>query len=91
MKLHLDWRAVYLKNLDEWDVDASELSGPPTNDGSCRFSVVEELDEKQAHLIAAAPNMLEILKGLRCGQTITDSQWHEIQEVIAKAEKKEVE
>lgn len=54
------WRAVYFEEHDFWDVDASYLGGKSTGDD--RYSVVEQLTEEDAKLIAVAPEMVGLIK-----------------------------
>lgn len=78
------WRAVYFQHTKQWDVDAGG------EDDSDRYSVLEDLAEENAHLIAAAPDLLEACKAAfsNIGAPITHYQkeFSMLSAAIAKAE-----
>lgn len=66
-----EWRAVHFEHHDVWDVDAHRAGHP--DDDSGRFSVLEDLTEADAHLIAASPGLLDACRALLDEFATTDA------------------
>jgi hypothetical protein len=83
------WKAIKFTHpdFDIWDVDYPRYADE-------RFSVLEDLTEEDAHLIAAAPKMYEALMKIAAIENkSTGGDWDEIEEArnIARAAIKEAE
>jgi hypothetical protein len=63
------WHAEYFQHSTGWDVTHG-----PADDASERFSVIDDLTEANAKLMAAAPDMLAALKMVLQHGRIDDSE-----------------
>jgi hypothetical protein len=81
------WTCFYKPKYDEWHISLP-IAGSSMKLALCADGIQSENREADAHLIAAAPDMLAALK--RCEEMVSTANgppnWDWVREVIAKAE-----